>query len=100
MGTTSPEKMMLVHRFASSQVKYQGARFGIQVKDPHYPISHITIDEEGMLHGWSVTVQSLQQKRITYTKSLTEFAESMTGVMKVHSALIKTMRDPEVFDHN
>ena len=91
---------MLIHRFASSQVKYSGAKFGIQVKDNRYPITHITIDCDGVVHGWNVTVQSLQQKRITYNKSLTESAVSMTGVMKVHSALIRTMRDPDVYDHN
>lgn len=100
MGHSTGDKQSLVCRFASSKVKYQGAKFGVQIKDPRYPISHITIDCDNVLHGWNVTVQSIQQKRITYGKSLTDFAQSMTGIMKVHSALIRTMRDPEVYDHN
>lgn len=100
MGTTSPEKALLIQKFASSQVKFQSAKFGIQVKDRRYPISHITIDSEGILHGWNVQVHGQQQKQITATKELQSFANDMKGTMKVHSVLIRTMKDPDVHDHN
>ena len=100
MGCSGADKMFLVQRFASSQVRHYGAKFGIQVKDPHYPITHITIDSKGVLHGWNVLIYKNTQRRITYSKSLTIFADSVKGSMKVHSVLIKTMKDPEVFDHN
>lgn len=100
VGFGRVEKPALINSFASGQVKYYGAKLGIQVKDSRYPISHITIDGDGVLHGWNVQVQNNSQRYITYGQSLTEFARTMRGVMKVHSALIKTMRDPEVYDHN
>lgn len=100
MGSSSADKTTLIQRFASSQVKHYGAKMGIKVKDPHVPLTHITISSDNILHGWNVQVQNNSQRKITYTKSMTVFAESMKGVMKVHSVLIKTMRDPEVLDHN
>jgi len=98
--TTSAEKQTLISRFARSKVTHNGAKLGIKVNDSIVPLTHITIDCDGVLHGWNVQVQHNSQRHITYGKSLTEFAKSMRGIMKVHSALIKTMRDPEVFDHN
>ena len=100
MTTTSAEKLTLISRFARAKVKHSGAKLGIKVNDSMVPLTHITIDSDGVLHGWNVQVQHNSQRHITYTKSLTEFAYAMKGIMKVHSALLKTMRDPEVFDHN
>lgn len=100
MGSSSAEKQFLVSRFASGQVSYHDSKFGIQVRNRNYPISHLTIDKDGIAHGWNVMVQHNSQRKITYSKTLASFADSMIGVMKVHSALIRTMRDPEVFDHN
>ena len=100
MGSRGADKETMVRRFASGQVNHYGAKFGIQVRDPRYPISHITIDCDGIVHGWNVLVYKNTQRKITYTKSLTVFAENVKGSMKVHSVLMRTMQDPIVYDHN
>ncbi len=99
MGSSRGDRMMLIHRFASGKVKNHGAIFGTQVKDAHCPLTHITIEADGTLHGWKVIVAG-NRGQARENSDLTDFAASMKGLMKIHFAEIRTMKDPYIRDLN
>jgi len=98
MGSRSVEKQLLVQKFANSQVKYFGAKFGANISNPKQPITHLTIDQDGVLHGWYVIVSGRGNTR--QTPRLSQFAKEMTGIMKVHVYEIRSMQDPVIIDLN
>jgi len=98
MGSSSVEKQMLINRFATAQVKHFGAKFGANITNSKQPITHLTVDHDGMLHGWYVVIGGRSKTR--HTPRLTQFAKEMSGTMKVHVYEIRTMKEPTIHDLN
>ena len=46
----------LVTRFGTAQVRYKGAKFGASFTSPIFPINAVTVDSDGILHGYHVVV--------------------------------------------
>ena len=83
-------------KFSSSRVKFHGALFGAVVHSNQHPINHLTVDQDGKLHGWIVKTAKTRKQAVSYS----EFAKSVSGYMKVSVCFIDGLRPPAIIDLN
>ena len=93
------EKIGLISRYANGLVRNHNSKFGVYFNSSTCVLNSLSIDEDNVLHGWYVSM--VQHRGSSKNKAgLVAFAKEMKGIMKVHHAMIRTMKEPIILDLN